>query len=75
MVNGEGVIGNIAQEKLLPPAGTYYARIDGKFAELQVSEDRVVKICDWDKFCKVDTEVSGKESAKVLIEINDVKDL
>ena len=75
MVNGEGVNGNIAQEKLLPPARTYYARIDGKFAELKVSEVRVVKICDWDKFCKVGTEVSGKVSVKVLIEINDVKDL
>ena len=75
MANREGVIENIASEKLLPPVGIYSACINGSNVELEIGENRVVKIGNWDKSCKTRSGVAENNAVKVLIEITDIKSI
>ena len=43
-LSADGVVKNLDPHKLLPTAGVYDATIDGKGVELQINDDRTIKV-------------------------------
>ena len=55
--NGEGLLTDLGNDKMLPPAGTYRAKVNGEECQITISEERIVRV-----------EGEVKEG-KVLVEI------
>lgn len=61
-VNDKGLADDIEPTKLLPPKGQYSVTIAGKQAQMEITEQRVLRISDW--------KAEGVDGDKVVIEVN-----
>ena len=68
-ITSDGVVENLDKVKLLPPTGSYFATIGTRQVELEIQENRILKVKNWNGCGSIE---GNGNSVKVIIEINDV---